>query len=319
MENGKSKSETKLDSVLSELRDSGFMPTLTRESYEYIIDAGFRRSSLPLAFVATQIALQEHPLTLRGLFYRVVSAGWLPSTDKKHYDRLGRIMTRLREAGCVPFSWIVDNLRSTVKPSSWSGLTDFAEVVRDAYRKDLWERLPDYVHVFVEKDAMAGVFAPVTREWDVPLSPIRGYVSLSFAHGIAEQWDAIDKPIFAFYAGDFDPSGFDLERDLREKLERYSHRDFVWERLAVTADDFEQFDLLPLEPKKTDKRYATFVRDHGEQCAELDAIPATELRERVDMAIRRHVPAGEWERLKEIESVEREQWNSVMESLSVAG
>ena len=38
----------------------------------------------------------------------------------------------------------------------------------------------------------------------------RGYASLSFAHEIASTWNRIEKPIHAFYLGDFDPSGFDL-------------------------------------------------------------------------------------------------------------
>lgn len=225
------------------------------------------------------------------------------------------MMTRLREAGIVPFTWIVDNMRSSIKPSSWSGLNDFADTVRSAYRMDFWERLPEYVHVFVEKDAIAGVFAPVTQEYDVALSPIRGYVSLSFAHQIADQWSQIEKPIFAYYAGDFDPSGFDLERDLKAKLTRYCDREFHWERLAVNIDDFEKFDLFPLEPKKSDRRYAKFVATHGDQCAELDALPATELRRRVRDAIEGHIPSGEWERLQELEELEQEQWNTVMATL----
>lgn len=312
----RSRSKTNLASLLAELRDSGFEPTLTEASYESIIDTGLKAKNLPLAFVAVQILLHEHPITLRGLFYRVVSAGWLPSTDKKHYDRLGRIMTRLREAGVVPFSWIVDNLRSSIKPSSWSGLNDFANTVGRAYRKDFWARLPEYVHIFVEKDAIAGVFSPVTEEYDVRLSPIRGYTSLSFAHRIADQWNHIKKPIFAYYAGDFDPSGFDLERDLKDKLTRYCDRSFEWERLAVNGDDLEAFDLFPLAPKKTDRRYQTFVDAHGTQCAELDALPATELRQRVRDAIETHIPAGEWQRLQEIEEMEHKQWGSFMAKLN---
>src|SRR5262245_7089316 len=101
-------SKAKLGSLLSELRERDWEPTLTEQSYLHIIGSGLRNKSIPLACVATQIALEEKPLTLRGLMYRTVSVGWLPSTDRPHYDRLGRIMTALREAGIVPFSWIVD-------------------------------------------------------------------------------------------------------------------------------------------------------------------------------------------------------------------
>jgi hypothetical protein len=307
--------KTKLDSVLSALRAEGWEPTLNEASYRNIVDAGFRSKNLMLARVAAQIALHEKPLTLRGLMYRVVSAGWLPSTDREHYARLGRVMTTAREARLIPFSWIVDNVRSTIKPSSWAGIGDFVETVQSAYRKDFWESLPEYCHVIVEKDAIAGTLAPVTREYDVALSPIRGYVSLSFAHEIAETWNRIEKPITAYYLGDFDASGFDLERDLRAKLERYCIRSFTWERLAVNFQDFADFALIPLKPKKSDRRYKAFVREHGSECAELDAIPPTELRRRVEEAINRHIPQERWNRLQETERIEKESLNKVLKKI----
>src|SRR6185295_19114108 len=100
-----------LEGALEVLREGGFEPTLTKESYQNIVATGIREKNLPLAFVATKIALDEHPITLRGLLYRIVSAGWLPSTDKEHYNRVGRLMVTLREAGVIPFEWIVDNVR----------------------------------------------------------------------------------------------------------------------------------------------------------------------------------------------------------------
>ena len=268
----------RINSAQQRLADIGFELELSEQSQQNIAETGMRGTTLPIAMAAAQIALEENPLTLRGLFYRVVSAGLLPSTDRKHYAALGRILTTLREAGIVPFHWLVDSVRSTLKPSSWSGLQDFAETVRRAYRKDFWSELPDYVHVFCEKDAIAGVLQPVTSEFDVALSPIRGYASVSFAHEIAATWSDIEKPIHAFYLGDFDPSGFDLERDWIAKLTRYCHRPFTWERLGVNAADFNEFDLLPLKPKETDRRYRKFVATHGRDCAEVDAIPSTELR-----------------------------------------
>lgn len=308
--------KTKLDTLSRELRAGGWEPGLSEQSYEHIIDCGLRGKNLALAAVLAEVCLNENPITLRGVLYRAVSSGWLPSTDQKHYNRTGRVLTRLREQGVVPFDWIVDNLRSTNKPSSWSGLGDFAETVREAYRKDFWSHLPVYVHIFCEKDAIAGVISPVTREYDVALSPIRGYVSLSFAHEIAEQWSRIDKPIFAYYVGDFDASGFDLERDAREKLGRYSTSSFHWERLGVNADDFEAFNLLPLEAKKKDKRYAKFVAEHGQRCAEIDALPPTEIRRRVREAIESHIPQDEWQRLQQVEAVEKESFEKFMEQLT---
>lgn len=279
---------------------------------------GFRSATADLARAAIAILETQHPISGRGLFYRLVSAGYLPSTDKAHYQRLGRITTILREHGVVPFAWIVDGVRSTLKPSSWSGLADFGETVRHAYRKDFWASLFEYVHVFCEKDAMAGVLQPVIYDYDVALSVIRGYVSLSFAYEVAAQWRDIEKPITAYYFGDFDPSGFDLERDLREKLARYCGRPFEWVRLAVTEPDFELFDLIPLKLKSTDRRTAGFRRAGHTQAAELDALPATALRERLEQAILTHIPTVEWERLQAVEAAERKSVERITKRMKAA-
>jgi hypothetical protein len=206
-------------------------------------------------------------------------------------------------------------VRSTEKPSSWAGLHDFVNTVQNAYRLDFWASLPEYVHIIAEKDAIAGVLAPITQRYDIALSPIRGYVSLSFAHEIAETWNRIDKPIFAYYVGDFDPSGFDLERDIKKKLQRYCKRPFEWVRLGVNLEDFAEFKLIPLKPKKKDRRYKKFVAEHGHQCAELDALPATELRRRVEEAIKAHIPPGEWQKLQNVERLEKANFDSVMKRL----
>jgi hypothetical protein len=344
----------------------------------------FRSKNLGLFEAAFAILEEENPMTLRQLYYRLISAGVLANAQKE-YKRLGSVMTRAREGSDIPRSWIVDHVRSTLKPSSWSGLADFAETVREAYRKDFWAGLDHHVEVFVEKDAVAGTVQPVTREYDIALRVCRGYSSVSFAGEIADLWSRIEKPIFAYYLGDFDPSGFDLERDLREKLARYSGRKdqcrdvyrwqqlsgvprktieeriyankredlttediidellreqgveqlgevdalrvhnvmfetseprktFYWQRLAIAEADFEEFDLVRLPVKESDKRTKGFLKTHGDACAELDALPPTELRRRVQEAIESHIDQKRWAKLQRTEQLEQETLEKVVDA-----
>jgi hypothetical protein len=216
----------------------------------------------------------------------------------------------------MPYAWIVDNMRSTKKPSSWSGLEEFIDTARNAYRKDFWGHLPNYVHLFCEKDAIAGTIEPITREYDVSLSPIRGYCSDSFAYEIGNQWAQIDKPIFAYYLGDYDPSGFDIERDLEKKIRLHAgDREIHWERLGVNQEDFDAFNLVKLKPKLTDKRTEKFVQDHGEYCAEIDAIPPRSIRGRIESKILELIPIDEWERLKKVEKLEKESFQQTIGKL----
>ena len=45
---------------------------------------------------------------------------------------------------------------------------------------------PDYVEIWLEKDALAGVVYTITERWDVPLYVTRGYPSLSYLYDAAE-------------------------------------------------------------------------------------------------------------------------------------
>lgn len=279
---------------------------------------------------AVEILKAEQPCTLRQLYYRLISAGHLDNAQRE-YQRLGKLMTRAREQGLINRRWIVDHVRATLKPSSWSGLVDFGDTVRNAYRKDYWASLEHYVAVFVEKDAVAGTVQPVTHANNVALHVCRGYASVSFVGEIADEWQQIRKPIFAYYLGDFDPSGFDIERDLREKLERYSDRPVwdsprhqaemvypgvtYWQRLGVLPEDFEVFDLVRLPIKTKDSRASGFIDRFGDAGAEIDAIPPTELRRRVEDAIDGHIDAERWNALVEVENAERATMQTVLSAL----
>ena len=91
---------------------------------------------------------------------------------------------------------------------------------------------------------MSAVIEPVTAEFDVHLNVIRGHVSETFVWNIAEEWEEIEKPIYAYYLGDHDPSGLkNIESSLNSKLSCFTEKDLEWQRLAITSEDF-QSDLL---------------------------------------------------------------------------
>lgn len=266
---------------------------------------GFTSRNVLIAEMAMEIAEREHPLTLRALFYQLASAGGLPNSQP-HYKRLMNVVARLREDGMMPCGWLTDNVRQTMKPSSWSGLPDFWDSVRRSYRKSFWASQPEYIEIALEKDALASTTWPVTHEFDVSLRVIRGFSSITYAMQIAQEWRHIQKPITMYYVGDYDPSGMAIEADLRAKLSRYSGRTFQWQRLAVVEHDFDAFDLLPLPVKTTDVRSRAFHERYGSRCAEADALPPSELRRRVRTAIESHIDRAAWDRLRAVEAAEKQ-------------
>jgi hypothetical protein len=134
-----------IDETLARLSVLGAKPTLTHGSYVSIVKAGFNRACLKAAFLLTQLALQHQPITVRGLMYRGQAAGLYPDTSDPYYQQTARVVLKLRRAGIIPYNWIVDSTRRRLKPSSWSGLSDFADTAARAYRLDLWSRQNDYI------------------------------------------------------------------------------------------------------------------------------------------------------------------------------
>jgi hypothetical protein len=182
-----------------------------------------RRTKAELATVDDAIieAVEtEHPVTLRGVFYRVVSAGAVEKTEQG-YDLTGRELLKLRRAGAIRYDWITDGTRWVNKPDSYDDLSQMLEDAAASYRRALWRDQATEVQIYSEKDAISGVVLPVTRRWDVPLGIVRGYSSETFAWSVAQSIrDAAlrGKAVRVYQLGDHDPSGVDAWRAFRKTV-----------------------------------------------------------------------------------------------------
>jgi ELWxxDGT repeat protein len=67
-----------------------------------------------------EVAEAENPVTVRGLFYRVMSLGLVPKTERGYYV-VQRQTLKLRRAGVLPYGWITDGTRAGTR-----SLTQFA-------------------------------------------------------------------------------------------------------------------------------------------------------------------------------------------------
>ena len=104
------------------------------------------------------------------------------------------------------------------------------------------------------------------------------------------------------YAGDFDPSGEDIDRDLLARTGCFEEV----ERVALTAGQVEEYDLPPQVGKATDSRAAAFVARHGRLVqVELDALPPNVLRGLYAAAIGHYVDTSAFAASREREGHER--------------
>lgn len=197
-----------------------------------------------------EIVRENQPTGVRFSYYTATTLGVVPKT-KNGARKVQRAILDMRRNGRIPWSWIVDTNRWMRKPTSYGSVSEVLADAAASYRRALWRDSGTVVEVWCESESVAGVLYPVTSEWDVPLYPIKGQTSDSFAWGAAQSYRDDPRQIVIFYVGDHDPHGYEIESNLRAKLMEHSGRDDIsFERMACDAEDVSRFGLTGGTPKK---------------------------------------------------------------------
>ncbi len=263
--------------------------------------------------VAIQVLREQHPMTVRQVYYQLVARQVLPNKVTM-YQAVSELLRDARISGDIPWEWIEDRLRRPRTVGMWSDLSAFAETVRRAYRRDVWATQPNYIEVWLEKDALSGIFEDVLRDYGVTLNVGRGF----------DGWDSIRNAgdryiehggVTILYFGDFDPSGEDMVRSLRERIDEYLEIadepfgdgivDVEIIKCALTAADIARYNLPSDFAKKTDSRAKKFIAKHGDVSVELDALPVAVLRDRLQSEVAERLDLDALEKVKETEDAER--------------
>lgn len=251
-------------------------------------------------------------LTLRQLYYQFVARDLIPNTQKD-YNRLGRIVSDARLAGMVDWNAIEDRTRNLRTMAHWESPAEILDTSARQFRVARWDRQPVWVEVWIEKEALAGVFDRVCAELDVPLFSCRGYNSQS------EMWAAGRRlarrvlehghdRVVVLHFGDHDPSGIDMTRDIEDRLGMFmtgnegSHaRELEVRRVALNMDQVEEHDPPPNPAKVTDSRWEGYVLDYGHDSWELDALEPAILEGLVRDHIEELMDPELWEEAEEEE------------------
>ncbi|MBI2916482.1 MAG: hypothetical protein HYY01_00665 [Chloroflexi bacterium] len=251
---------------------------------------------------AVEILDGTHPMTVRQVFYQLVSCHAIENAPAS-YNAVINVLRDARLNGEVPWEWIEDRLRRPRSVGMWSGLGDFVATARAAYRRDVWATQPAYVEVWLEKDALSGVFEDLLAAYGVTLNVGRGYDGWSSLKSAADRYEGWSH-VTVLYFGDFDPSGEDMVRSLEARLATLGATPQII-KCALTRDDIDRYQLPPAFTKRTDTRRARFVSLHGDLAVELDAMPPSLLRDRLETEIRGRMDLGALTRIREVEEQER--------------
>ena len=212
------------------------------------------------------------------------------------YKALCELVTRARLAGLIPFQAIDDPTRPIV---TWQVYREPAGFIRGqlddflkGYYRDLMQSQPNQIEIVGEKNTIDNIIRPVAMEYCIPMTIGRGYSSLPPRKKMAERFQQGGKErLVILMLSDFDPEGEDIAHSFaRSMRDDFDIKNILPIKVALTADQVEEMDLpLQMKAKEGSSRYAGFVKKHGDDVFELEAVPPAELQQILGQAIDREL------------------------------
>ncbi|MEJ7862353.1 MAG: hypothetical protein WKF90_12050 [Pyrinomonadaceae bacterium] len=232
-----------------------------------------------------------YDMTVRQVYYQLVSADEIENSEKS-YNKIQLLLNDARLAGLVDWDFIVDRTRSLREQPTWDSPEDILEGALNGFRIDKWASQDFRPEVWIEKDALVGVFERACNALQVPVLSCRGYASLSemFEAGYRRfnRYRRGSQTPFILHFGDHDPSGIDMSRDIVDRLTLLSKAGKPkFDRLALNMDQVDQYNPPPNPAKITDTRVRDYIIKFGGSSWELDALEPTVL----DAIIRKNILA----------------------------
>ena len=268
-------------------------------------------------FVNEILSQYTIPLTLRQVFYRLVANYGYPNKNST-YGQLSKQLVKARIRGDIDATRIEDRSREFLGgDNGFDSLEEFLKYQINAflnspeyYSRNMWVSQPEFVIVWIEKDALSRVVSNIADKYTVTTAPSRGYASYTYIKKAIERLPNNKKTTILHFA-DHDPSGLDMTRDIQERFKEYSNSEIKVERIALSYDQVQKYSLAPNPTKTLDPRFQSYVSKFGNECWELDAIEPTELQRLVSESIRGHIDVEAWRNTKAEQEEERQKLEQI--------
>jgi hypothetical protein len=294
--------------------------------------------------IVREYQAQDLVLTLRQLYYQLVSRDIIPNKQNE-YSKLSTILKEGRMSGIVDWDAIEDRLRQIDVPSAWSSPRQILETAKDTYRKNRMNGQDNYIEVWVEKDALSGVLSRVTYQYGIPIMVNRGYSSASAMFDSFNRFNRAiqrEQNCKLLYLGDFDPSGIDMIRDIRDRIAEFLSRPYFssyepedlqeeeavhrargfqeWFEtkfeiipIALTREQIDEYDPPENPAKRTDPRAKDFIAEHGTSSWEVDALRPEVLNTILTEAIEERLDLDKYNEILEEEEEDRTKLTDIIE------
>lgn len=245
----------------------------------------------------------------KGLGFKIIELNPNVKTSSKNaYAFICRLLVEARKKGKIPWHAVIDPGRSRTSYYGWD-LEQYARAtIRSSISLDFWRGQPQRLEIWVEKEAMAQIVNGIVGYWRIPVNINKGYGSATVIHNAAMRYGK-GKGWTLLYIGDFDPSGLDIDRALRDGLKEEGSRPHIV-RIALTHKDTT--DLIPMQGlglKQTDSRYKRFVELYTKEQKgyEIDSLPISNLKQKLLEALSIYMDMDLFKKVEELEKAVDEQ------------
>ena len=245
--------------------------TRKEEVIEHIID------------IVDEYESQGYRLTLRQLHYQLVKSNWIVNHDRA-YKKLGGILDDCKYAGIIDWDNIEDRGRKPFLPYWVHSVEDALNDTVDQYRINRQEGQDVHVELWTEKDALSAILQRSTIKYHIQLVVNKGYTSSSAIYNAYKRCVSNimnGRRVVILYFGDHDPSGLDMIRDIRNRLQLMLREGDYYDELfcdypiedlfsvlpiGLTMEQINQYKLPPNPTKLTDTRSKKYVKKFGKVC-----------------------------------------------------
>jgi hypothetical protein len=272
-----------------------------------------RRTKAAMADIRSEIEgilAADNPMTVRQVFYQLVVRGVIEKTEQVYKHTVIRLLTDMRMAEQIPFSWIVDESRRTRQTRTFDSVTDALNDTAQFYRRSALRESDVYIEIWSEKEALSGIIWEVASDYDVPVVVSKGTPSLTQLFNSFEdiqQAAEAGKESYIYQFGDHDPSGYLIPQTIESRLNQFCEQydcpyPPIVERIALTPEQVRHY-RLPSRPTK--RAGNTHAKEFKGRSTELDALPPDVLRQLVRECIEQHISTDQVAVLRAAEESER--------------
>ena len=166
---------------------------------------------------AAEIVLSyDTSVTLRQLFYRLVSEQTIPNTTTA-YKRLSALTAQARRANEFPD--LIDRGRTIHRYAYWPDIQTALAEVKEYFRLDRTLGQDVSIYLGVEKAGIVDQLQSWFGHLGIPVLALGGYSSQTYIDEVAQDTTIHNRGAVLLYGGDFNPSGEDIDRDFVERTD----------------------------------------------------------------------------------------------------